>query len=32
MNDERMSTVYEDSINLILLGDPSVGKTSLMKR
>ena len=32
MNEERMSTTYEDSFSIILIGDPSVGKTSLMKR
>ena len=32
MNEERMSTTYEDSLSIILIGDPSVGKTSLMKR
>ena len=32
MIEERMSTTYEDSLSIILIGDPSVGKTSLMKR
>ena len=32
MNEEIMSTAYEDSPSIILIGDPSVGKTSLMRR
>ena len=32
MNEKRIDTTYEDSLSIILIGDPSVGKTSLMKR
>jgi GTPase SAR1 family protein len=26
------STIYEETINLIIIGDPAVGKSSLIKR
>jgi len=31
-NDKIKSEFYEDTVNLILIGDQAVGKTSLMKR